>query len=223
MDGELETLPIFPLSNVVLFPRLQVPLHVFELRYRQMTEHLLAADRRLGMVVVRPEHAGGMEGDPPVFEIGCAGNVTRARRLDDGRYDIVVLGTHRFRIVDEPSRRGERLYRVARVERLEDAAPEEDRPRVAALRARVIELVGDLVRQAPSRPAKGLSRQLLEGFDDATLVNALSNAFALPPNEKQILLEADSIAERYARLEGALCFLAALGNAPGAPDPGTVH
>src|SRR5262249_5507316 len=111
-------LALFPLANVVLFPRIHCPLHIFEPRYRQMTTDALAGSRQIGMATVRPEHAEQMSGDPPLFSIGCAGTIRRAQRYDDGRYDIVLFGTQRFRIEHEIPREGERLYRVARVELL---------------------------------------------------------------------------------------------------------
>src|SRR5215831_17371907 len=91
-------LALFPLANVVLFPRIHCPLHIFEPRYRQMTTDAIAGTRQIGMTTVRPEHAEQMAGDPPLFSIGCIGTIQRAQRRDDGRYDIVLFGTQRFRI-----------------------------------------------------------------------------------------------------------------------------
>src|SRR5512147_373282 len=113
-----EELPLFPLSNVVLFPRVRAPLHIFEPRYRQMTEHALAGERRIGMVVVPPEHLERIAGDPPVYAIGCAGVISASQRLPDGRFHIMLDGTWRFRIQEELPHAPGRLYRLARVERL---------------------------------------------------------------------------------------------------------
>ncbi len=65
MGGRVE-IPIFPLSNVVLFPQIQTPLHLLELRYRQMADRALAGERQIGMVAVPPEHVDEMGGDPPL-------------------------------------------------------------------------------------------------------------------------------------------------------------
>ena len=108
-------LPIFPLSNVVLFPGVSTPLHLFEPRYRQLARDVLAGERRIGMVVVRPEFADEMAGDPPVFPVGCAGVITESQRRADGRFDIVLRGETRFELIEEPPRPSERLYRCARV------------------------------------------------------------------------------------------------------------
>jgi Lon protease-like protein len=214
-------LPIFPLSNVVLFPRVVCPLHLFEPRYRQLGAHALGGDRRIGMVVVPPEHADAMEGDPPVYPVGCAGEIASAERLPDGRYNIVLLGTQRFRIAREQSPSGDRLYRVAEVVPLADPYAESERERVATLRARVMELLSRLLQR--SAGAEAFSPQALDGVDDVACVNALCNGLTLPPSEKQGLLEADGISERFDRLEGLLSFHLAQLSAPGGPGSGLVH
>jgi len=203
---ESETLSLFPLSNVVLFPGVQTPLHIFEPRYRQMTEHALAGSGKIGMVAVRPEGVEAIAGDPPVFEVGCEGRITDAKHLPDGRFDILLLGTQRFRILRESAPEGGRLYRVAEIERLEDAFDAAARPRVLALRHRAIELVAEIAGAA--RSSSPLTPDLFREVDDVTFVNALSNALSFASTEKQGLLEAASIPERYERLISILGFQA---------------
>ena len=200
------TLPIFPLSNVVLFPRVKTPLHLFEPRYRQLGREALAGERRIGMVVVRPEHTGEMGGQPPIFPVGCTGVITESQRLPDGRYNLVLLGEHRMRVVDETPPDGSRLYRLARVQPLEDPYPDSERDRVARLREEILRDVGVLVRRSQPERAASWDAELFAGVDDETFVNVVSNAFAFQPLEKQGLLEADGVPERYARLAGALSF-----------------
>lgn len=217
----LERLPLFPLANVVLFPGVQTPLHVFEPRYRQMTEHALAGDRRIGMVVVLPGHLERMPEDPPVFEIGCEGAITDAQQLPNGRFNIVLQGTQRFRIVREGARADGRLYRVAEIEKLEEPFDPVARPRVIALRHRAIELAAELTAAQSSRPA--LTPEAFRNIDDVTFVNALSNAFVLAAAEKQSLLEAASIPERYERLVSILGFQAAARRHLAAPPSDAIH
>jgi uncharacterized protein len=204
--SETELLPIFPLSNVVLFPRVKTPLHLFEPRYRQLARDVLDGERRIGMMVVRPEHVDEMPGDPPIYPVGCAGVITECHRLPDGRYNLVLLGEHRVRVVAEEPRGDSRLYRVARVVRLEDSYPETERTRVARLRAAIVTDVGVLVRHAQPDRAHAFDPELFAGVDDETFVNAVANAFAFPAEEKQALLEAEDVPERYARLASALSF-----------------
>jgi hypothetical protein len=211
--SELETIPIFPLANVVLFPRGRVPLHVFEPRYRQMTAEALAGERRIGMVAVRPEHAADMAGDPPVFAVGCAGVIERVAARDDGRYDLVLLGTHRFRIAEELPREGDRLYRVVRAEPLADRFDAaRDAAALQGLRADAIEQLGSLLRHVAPGSAPGIDPRRFSGIDDVTFVNVLCQLLDAPPAEKQGLLEADGVAVRCERLVTALQFrLAELG------------
>src|SRR3982751_6544809 len=112
-----ELLPLFPLPNVVLFPNVFLPLHVFEPRYREMVADALASDRMIGMVLLRPGWDRDYEGRPPIFPIGCSGVMTHVERLNDGRYNIVLRGLERFRIVEEDH---ERIYRRASVESLHE-------------------------------------------------------------------------------------------------------
>lgn len=223
MESDAESLPIFPLSTVVLFPRIQAPLHLFEPRYRQLARDVLAGGRRIGMTVVRPEHADATHGDPPVYPIGCCGVVTESQQLPDGRYNIVLLGEHRFRIVGEQARPEERLYRVAQVVPLRDDNPEADRERIARLRMSVIEDASVLMRYSQPERVVSLAPDLFEGVEDAVLVNTLSNAFAFPGDEKQSLLEADTIGERFVRLAGLLSFRRTELDRRGDSGPGTVH
>jgi hypothetical protein len=216
-----ERLALFPLANVVLFPGVKTPLHIFEPRYRQMTEHALAGDRRIGMVAVRPEHTDQLAGDPPLFEVGCEGVISDAKQLPDGRFEIVLQGTQRFRIARECAREDGRLYRVAEVEKLEDAFDPSSQARVVALRHRAIELAAELTGTQATRPA--LTAEAFRNVDDVTFVNALSNAFALPPAEKQSLLEAASIPERYERLVSTLGFEAAARRHLASPASDVIH
>jgi uncharacterized protein len=211
--SDFRELALFPLPNVVLFPRIHCPLHVFEPRYRQMTTDALAGSREIGMAVVRPEHVADMAGDPPLFSVGCMGTIERAQRRDDGRYDIVLLGTRRFRVEREIPRSGERLYRIARVELLDDRFDEaRDGIGLQGLRADATDLLTRLLRAIAPDAAHQLDPRRFSGIDDTTFVSALCQMLDLPPPEKQGLLEADGPMARCERLVALLEFrLAELG------------
>jgi len=219
---ETERIAIFPLSTVVLFPGVDTPLHLFEPRYRQMAADVIAGDRRIGMVAVPPEHAAGMPADPPVYPVGCMGRVARHRLRPDGRYDIVLSGERRFRIVSEPAAPAGRLYRMAEVAWLEDALPEAARPRVAALRRAITAHVRELVARTRPEPPARIAEELLPDAPDALFVNTLCNALAFAPPEKQGLLEAEDVAQRFERLEGLLAFRLAERARPGS-ESGRLH
>src|SRR5881397_342679 len=108
-----DLLPLFPLPNVVLFPNVFLPLHIFEPRYREMVADAAADDRMIGMVLLRPGWDRDYEGRPPIYPIGCSGVMTHLERLPDGRYNIVLRGVERVRILEEEDNRS---YRRARIE-----------------------------------------------------------------------------------------------------------
>ncbi len=220
-DGNHESLPIFPLADVVVFPGARVPLHLFEPRYRQMVRDALAGERRIGMVVVRPEYLSEMPGDPPVFEIGCEGQIDRAEKLPDGRYNIDLLGTRRFRILDELPRDSRHLYRSARIEPLDEEPGDPDR--VPAQRKQIIEMVRQLLEVVAPERANEISPGLFDGVEDIVFVNSLAQSLEFSAVEKQALLEANSVSDRCDGLSGLLRFrLAELGS-PGASEPGPRH
>jgi Lon protease-like protein len=215
-------LPLFPLASVVLFPRLRAPLHVFEPRYRQLMEAALAGARTIGMASVPPEHQGGMAGDPPLFEVGCAGFIETHERLADGRFNLILLGTARFRIVRERPREPGRLYRIAEVEWLRDEAPAPDaEARLRALREQIQAALRELLARAGASVSE-LDARRLAALDHETFANTLSQLVGLPPEEKQGLLEADGVARRLETLEGILQFHLARVRAPGSRSE-TIH
>jgi uncharacterized protein len=180
-------LPLFPLPDVVLFPDVCLPLHIFEQRYRDMLADALHGDRLIGMVLLKPGYEAEYEGRPAVYPIGCAGLITHAERLPDGRSDIVLQGLQKFRLLDE---RHERSYRRAVVEPIrEDMAAgaaamlREARHRLESLVAPLVESTGAELKVPPSIP-------------DAELVNALAQYLPLESVEKQALLERDGVLAR---------------------------
>jgi Lon protease-like protein len=109
---------LFPLPNLVLFPSIVQGLHMFEPRYREMTADALADDRLLALVLLREGWEADYEGRPPVHQVCCVGRIVGDEQLDDGCYNLQLLGLRRARIVEEltPSR----AYRIARIELLWD-------------------------------------------------------------------------------------------------------
>ena len=180
------SIPIFPLPNVVLFPTVFLPLHIFETRYRAMVEDALNGDRIIGMTLLRPGWQGNYEGRPEVYSIGCAGVITHAERLADGRFNIVLRGMERFRITDEESGR---LYRVARIEPLPEPSPETLREPMREHRRRLESL---LVPQPEGAP----DMKMPPAMADEDLVNALAQYLDFEPVEKQALLERDGLLDR---------------------------
>jgi Lon protease-like protein len=181
---------LFPLPEVVLFPHAVMPMHIFEPRYRQMTEDALATDKLVTIVQLRgrdPKTAGVL---PELEEIGCLGRILQHERLDDGRFNFLLLGCKRVRLGRELP--VGKLYRVAEAEILEDENTE-------------------LPQQQWTTAITGLFRQVLErqGAIDpdiiallesqiplGTLTDLITHALGLPPAVKQQLLAETRVDQR---------------------------
>ena len=109
---------LFPLPNLVLYPHVMQPLHIFEDRYREMLEDALASDQLIAMAVLEPGWEDDYESRPPIVEYACLGKVVAHHKLKDGRYNVLLMGVQRVRIVKELEPL--RSFRKARVELLED-------------------------------------------------------------------------------------------------------
>ena len=178
-------LPIFPLQ-IVVFPGEEVPLHIFEPRYRQMLADALRGDRIIGMVLLK----GGrddIEEPPPVYAIGCAGLVSHAETLQDGRSNIILRGIQRFRVVREEA---DRVYRQAQIEPLREAASDAIRVEVRQARAQLETLLASRLETA------GGEAMVPGDMADEDLVNTLAQYLDFDPVEKQALLERDDAASR---------------------------
>ncbi len=110
---------LFPLPNLVLYPHVMQPLHIFEERYREMLEDALAGDKLIATCMLAPGWEADYESRPPVAEYACLGKVVAHRRLPDGRYNVLLMGVGRVRIVRELDPL--RSFRQARVELVDDS------------------------------------------------------------------------------------------------------
>jgi len=180
-------LPLFPLPNLVFFPHTRLPLHVFEPRYREMIKDVLETDQRFGIVLLRPGWEADYFGAPAVYELGTLGTVEQAVPLEDGRFNIIVRGDVRFRIVDEVSRVP---YRTARVV----AEPEitRDREKAYAQREWLADLSRQYLRYLPDQAAV----PEIETVDLDALTNALIMSLNLDIEHKQRLLETADVVAR---------------------------
>jgi Lon protease-like protein len=115
----LEAVPLFPLPNVVLFPRAVLPLHIFEERYKTMTANALAGERQVAMALLRPGWEKSYYGRPDVEPVVCVGTIVSHEKLPDGKYNFLLQGHTRARIVREHPP-GDRPYRLADLRALEE-------------------------------------------------------------------------------------------------------
>ncbi len=180
-------LPLFPLPNLVFFPQTRLPLHVFEPRYRQLITDTLRGERRLGIILLRSGWEASYFGAPPLHEIGTIGTIEQAVSLDDGRFNILVRGDARFRIVDEVT--SEPYRRVEAIEQPQIAGDAhrayEQRQWLADLSRQYLEYLPDQM-EVPEIETVGLE----------SLTNALIMSLNYDVSEKQRLLEIDDLLQR---------------------------
>ena len=170
------TIPIFPLPDVMLFPGATRPLHIFEARYREMVADALEGDRLIGMVMLQPGFEADYEGRPPVHAVGCVGIIAEATELPDGRYNILLGGLSKFRILREDD---SRAYRLADIEPISDAIGAADRNRLRDVREDLAALI----------PLGIPGLQVPDGLDDEDLVNGISQLIDIAPADRLGLLE----------------------------------
>lgn len=180
--------PIFPLAGAILFPRAQLPLHIFEPRYRDMVRDAIDSGGLIAMI--QPQLVEPKDGsEPPLYRIGCVGEIVGLEELEDGRFNIVLSGTHRFRLIEEVDLGT--AYRNADLDVgvLDDSEPG---PLGMAQRAEVereARRLGDALGLAVDWSA--VSR-----LDDEMLVNAIAQVAPFDVSAKQALLEAETLDSR---------------------------
>ncbi len=190
METALLRVPIFPLAGALLFPRTQLPLHIFEPRYRAMVRDALASDRLIAMIQPREtEDDNDSFAPPPLFDVGCIGRIATCDELDDGRFNLVLEGLSRFRIAREAN--------VATPYRQVDA----DR---SGFDEDVDEVLGLAQRAEVERESRAYADSLgyevdwesVGRLDDEMLVNGIAQIAPLDVGSKQALLEARDLATR---------------------------
>jgi Lon protease-like protein len=198
-------LPLFPL-NVVLFPEIQLPLHIFEPRYREMIADCLAGDRRFGVALISSGQEVG--GPAETHPIGTIARIDQVERMPDGRMNLLTVGEQRFRLRE---RREGKPYAVARVE----ALVELDEPVEPELRTRMVGLFKRYLRDQ-GVPAERVAALTLPE-DPASLSYLVASRLRVPATIRQQLLELDSAQRRLKQLADLLTWEA------GGPEQGNAR
>ncbi|VWX53160.1 LON peptidase substrate-binding domain-containing protein [Novosphingobium sp. 9U] len=173
---------IFPLPGAILYPGLQLPLHIFEPRYRALVGDSLVRDRLIGMV--QPQRP--VEGSP-LFEIGCLGRIGEVEAMEDGRYNIILEGQSRFRILRELE--VSTPFRQVEAEMLFDA----ENQSLAAVERASFEREA---RRFADAQGYSVDWDQVSRLDDQSLINGVSQIAPFDPAAKQALLEANGVSER---------------------------
>ncbi|MEQ9490175.1 MAG: LON peptidase substrate-binding domain-containing protein [Alphaproteobacteria bacterium] len=189
LDDLPATLPIFPLSGVLLLPRNQLPLNIFEPRYLAMVDHALAGGRMIGMVQPRNPEA---DDPPPVYPVGCAGRIVQFEETEEGRYLISLKGLIRFTIAREMPVDEENGFRLVQPDWTgfgEDLSPEEEDE---LDRSRLLASLKTYFKQQEIEA----NWEAITGSPAERLINSLSMVCPFESSEKQALLEAPTVVDR---------------------------
>ena len=175
-------LSIFPLTGAILFPGLQLPLHIFEPRYRAMIGDALARDRRIGMIQPQDLREGA-----PLFRMGCVGKIEEVETSEDGRYNIVLTGEARFRVVSE-------LDVATPFRQVQAELVEEPQGELLSLAERAA--LESEARRFAEAQGYAVDWDSIARLDDVTLVNGFSQIAPFDAASKQALLEAPTLRAR---------------------------
>jgi len=190
MNENRETLAIFPLPNLVLFPGIVVPLRIFEPRYLEMMADVLKEDGLIGMVTLKPGWEADYEDSPGVYEVGCKGLVVKCDQEEEDSLNILVRGVGKFRIAREIEGKS---YRRAEVIPISESSLEDFGTEGTQLRQ---ELLSQLVDCGDRWIDVDQINELSE-LDTNIFINAMSFVSPFDTSSKQFLLEAENVPERY--------------------------
>ena len=192
-------IPVFPLPNVVLFPKTYLPLHIFEPRYRAMVSDAAMSGQCIGMALLKDGWETDYYGHPPVFSMGCVGRLVSVQPLADGRSNILLQGLERFEIEREWY---DKAYREATISITVQGTETSLDPTVR--RCLFTTLESYLLSRDDTPTWQELFR---EEVSDEIVVNTLSTYLKCTPLEKQFLLEADSLHQQARRLNNLIEFM----------------
>ena len=185
--------PLFPLPTTVFYPNTSLPLHIFEPRYRNMVADVLEGRKKIGMVLLKPGWEKDYYGSPKIMTIGCVGQIERHSKLPEGKYNILLSGLHRFRILQEIEGK---LYRQARVELLEEINNQDLTVDSLPIKKQVI----DNMKQYLGNISDGEKvEQALDMENCVTLaqfVDRITYHFDLPTSKMQEFLEEQDVQKR---------------------------
>ena len=212
LSGFGGTVRLFPLPNLVLFPHVIQPLHIFEPRYRQLMEDALQADRLLAIALLKPGWEDSYHQHPPIHPVVCIGRIFKEERLADGRFNLLLQGLCRARVLEELDTG--KLYRTARVDVLPEAPPPSGRE------SELRQLLSDQMSQwfaAHSVALDQMSKLLESNLSSGSLCDIFTFALPLEPEIKQALLEEAQVERRIRQL------VTHLASSEGSEAPPSVH
>ncbi len=191
-------IPVFPLSNFIIFPNTNVPLNIFEPRYIQMIDDCMKGNRLIG--IVQPKKTGDLK-KPDLYEIGCVGKITSFNETEDGRYLIVLNGICRYKIINELT--NDKLYRECKIS-FENYMDDLDKNNKENIKFSDLKSVFNDLKILFKKEGYLINWKDLEKQNIDQTINTLSMASPFSLEEKQMLLETNTLVERNKKLEEIL-------------------
>ena len=191
-------IPVFPLSNFIIFPNTNVPLNIFEPRYIQMIDDCMKGNRLIG--IVQPKKTGYLK-KPDLYEIGCVGKITSFNETEDGRYLIVLNGICRYKIINELT--NDKLYRECKIS-FENYMDDLDKNNKENIKFSDLKSVFNDLKILFKKQGYLINWKDLEKQNIDQTINTLSMASPFSLEEKQMLLETNTLVERNKKLEEIL-------------------
>ncbi len=192
-------IPIFPLPNVVFFPKTFLPLHIFEPRYRKMAKDSKSNDNLIGIALLKEGWEKQYHGNPDVHEIACVGKIQTVEKLEDGRYNILLYGLSRVKIMKFIQGKP---YRMAQVKYLKDIAFDHDDFNENYEAETFLNLVQSYLREMGVENLEKVDK--LHNHSLESIINQVTSALDFPTQQKQELLQIDTLEHRYDRLKKLL-------------------
>ena len=190
-------IPVFPLSNFIIFPEATVPLNIFEKRYIEMVDDSMRGTRMIGMV--QPKKT--LSNSPPkLYEVGCLGRITSFNETEDGRYFIIINGLNRFKIVNEIN--SSKLYREFKVSY--DEFKNDKNLNNEEIKFSDLELIFKNLKKLFQKNGYIINWKEIEKQNLEQTINTLSMASPFSIEEKQALLESKDMSARKFKLEEIL-------------------
>ena len=196
-------IPLFPLPTTVFYPNTSLPLHIFEPRYRSMVADALNGKGEIGMILLKPGWESDYQGTPEIMTIGCLGTIKRHSELPEGKYNILLSGLYRFRILNEIKRK---IYRQAEVELLKETNDKDLTSEPSPAKEKLIRVMQLYLKNLPDGKKIEQALEMENSCKLGEFVDKLTHHFDLPANKMQEFLEQQDVQKRADSLHSLIEF-----------------
>jgi uncharacterized protein len=196
-------IPLFPLPTTVFYPNTSLPLHIFEPRYRSMVADALNAKGEIGMILLKPGWESDYEGTPEIMTVGCLGEIKRHAELPEGKYNILLTGLYRFRILNEIKGK---IYRQAEVALLKEINDKDLTSGPSPIKDQLIKIMQLYLKNFPGGTETEQELDMKNCYKLSEFVDKLTHHFDLPVNKMQEFLEQQDVQKRANSLHSLIEF-----------------